>query len=437
MVSLSTPKKRLSLASDKEHAEKLWTGAALIYERPEGKGIAGKWTARLTHKEAGQKRKKIGTADDFTTSDNFSIFSYDEAKVIAAEKIKELNREIEAKITGKTAIKDYKVKDAIRDYLHYMVVNDKSSRKTFGYMMNAHVIPKLGEILVIRLTKEKVEKWRHELAEQPRSRTIRRGDGTIEKVMEELPKTDEEKRKRKFASNQALTNLKIALNEAVSSGRVEHPLRGSWKDVKPYKGVKGYVREWLNIEEQKKLIESCENPDFKNLVICALKTGARYQEIAKLVVGDYNKREMTIRFGPFGKVRGLVRFVALDEEDIEFFDKLTEGKSNSDLIFTRKSKRQFKNRNLGNDNIWRNQDQAYYMKLAVEKAGLSPKITFHVLRHSFISLLVMAGVPLSFIANQSGHTTTKQIEIRYGHLCPKGVQDTVRAKKQKLLQKIL
>lgn len=45
-------------------------------------------------------------------------------------------------------------------------------------------------------------------------------------------------------------------------------------------------------------------------------------------------------------------------------------------------------------------------------------ITFHTLRHTFASWLVMAGVDLWTVAQLLGHSTIKQVEDTYGHLSP-------------------
>jgi len=45
-------------------------------------------------------------------------------------------------------------------------------------------------------------------------------------------------------------------------------------------------------------------------------------------------------------------------------------------------------------------------------------VSFHTLRHTFASWLVMAGADLFTVARLMGHTTTKQIEETYGHLSP-------------------
>lgn len=67
---------------------------------------------------------------------------------------------------------------------------------------------------------------------------------------------------------------------------------------------------------------------------------------------------------------------------------------------------------------------AFQFKRVVENAGLvyghaeQIGITYHTLRHSFASQLVMAGVDLFTIARLLGHANTKIVESTYGHLAP-------------------
>ena len=45
-------------------------------------------------------------------------------------------------------------------------------------------------------------------------------------------------------------------------------------------------------------------------------------------------------------------------------------------------------------------------------------VTYHTLRHTFASHLVVDGVDLKTVSRLMGHTTTKQVEKTYGHLSP-------------------
>jgi integrase len=64
---------------------------------------------------------------------------------------------------------------------------------------------------------------------------------------------------------------------------------------------------------------------------------------------------------------------------------------------------------------------------AVSRAKITPAISFHTLRHTWVSLAVMAGMPLMVVARNLGHADTRMVERRYGHLAPSYVADAIRA----------
>jgi integrase len=64
---------------------------------------------------------------------------------------------------------------------------------------------------------------------------------------------------------------------------------------------------------------------------------------------------------------------------------------------------------------------------ACKDAKIEPEISFHVLRHTWASLAVMAGIPLLVVARNFGHADTRMVEKHYGHLAPSYIVDAIRA----------
>jgi len=71
------------------------------------------------------------------------------------------------------------------------------------------------------------------------------------------------------------------------------------------------------------------------------------------------------------------------------------------------------------------------MKEARARAKIAPAITFHILRHTWASLAVMAGVPLMVVAKNLGHSDTRMVEKHYGHLAPSFITEAIRAGAQR------
>jgi integrase len=44
--------------------------------------------------------------------------------------------------------------------------------------------------------------------------------------------------------------------------------------------------------------------------------------------------------------------------------------------------------------------------------------SFHILRHTWASLAIMAGAPLMVVARNLGHAAKRMVERHYGHLAP-------------------
>jgi integrase len=106
----------------------------------------------------------------------------------------------------------------------------------------------------------------------------------------------------------------------------------------------------------------------------------------------------------------------LSTEGLQFFEKVTAGRSGEELMFPAPSGK-----------AWGAQDQKRPMAAACAKANISPPVGFHALRHTYGSLLAMESVPLAVIAQAMGHADTRMTERHYAHLRPNYVAETIRA----------
>jgi integrase len=94
---------------------------------------------------------------------------------------------------------------------------------------------------------------------------------------------------------------------------------------------------------------------------------------------------------------------------------MTAGRSGDEILLRK-----------GNGEAWGTNHQTRPMQEAVDRAKITPPITFHGLRHTWASLSVMAGMPLMVVARNLGHADTKMVEHHYGHLAPSYVAETIR-----------
>jgi integrase len=167
------------------------------------------------------------------------------------------------------------------------------------------------------------------------------------------------------------------------------------------------------------------------LVRAALVTGARYSELARLEVVDFNPDSgtITVRKSKTGKARHIV----LTDEGVAFFKEHCAGRAGRELMFshhiepralTVDQKKEAKNLIKS---PWKVAEQSRPMSEANKRARLKPTISFHGLRHTYASHCVMNSVPLIVVAKNLGHADTRMVEKHYGHLAPSFVADVIRA----------
>jgi integrase len=148
-------------------------------------------------------------------------------------------------------------------------------------------------------------------------------------------------------------------------------------------------------------------------VQAALLTGCRYGELIAMRASDYNPDSGTafVRESKNGKPR----HVALTDEGRDFFAQATVGRLGDELIFTR-------------DGMpWGKSHQQRPLQRACAIAKIEPAVSFHVLRHTYGSMLALRGVPLQVIAEVLGHADMRSTSRHYAHLLPSYVADSIRA----------
>ena len=386
-------------AAGKPYYRSLEEGLHLGYRKP--KNGTGKWVVRRYIGEQQYAVVTIGAADDFSDADGVAILSFRQAQDVARRAM--LKREQAAAGKGGPLT----VRAAVDDYIRFL----KHSRKSADdarYRAEAFINPALGDLAVSDLTTKQLRDWLTNLAKQaPRLRT-KNGDAQKHR---ELVDDDEAIRRRRSTANRTMTVLKAALNRQWREGHVAS--NSAWRRVEPFEGVEAARVRYLTIPEAQRLINASE-PAFRPLIQAALHTGARYGELTRLEVADFNPDTGTlaVRISKSGKSR----HVELTDEGVQFFRQHCTGRGGAELMFSRPD-----------HDAWGKSHQSRPMADACKRARISPPIGFHGLRHSWASLAVMNGVPLLVVAKNLGHTDTRMVERHYGHLAPSYVRDAIRA----------
>lgn len=194
--------------------------------------------------------------------------------------------------------------------------------------------------------------------------------------------------------------LSLVFRVAIENGKAHtNPARL----VRPRKENNAVVR-YLSTEEEQKLREAIEEhcPHHLPELDLALNTGMRQGEQYNLSWErvDFDRRLITI---PRSK-HGDPRYIELNDAAIDALRRAHRQANGSPHVFL----------NCFGDKLSKPRE---WFELAIKKAGIQ-KFTWHCLRHTFASRLVMAGVDLRTVQELMGHKTI-QMTCRYAHLAPK------------------
>lgn len=381
--------------------EPYWTvvseGCAVGYR----KGKTGSWVARWRDPDGRQHYTSLGAADDSMDADAVTILTAGQAQEQARGWFAD---QVRAHVAGIGSTGPYTVADALDDYMQWFRAHRKSVRDT-ERAINAHIRPALGAVEVKDLTTKQVRDWHAALAAAPAR--VRSAPGE-----EQAYRSSSDARARKSTANRVLTVLKAALNHAWSEGKVASD--DAWRRVRPYREADAVRLRYLSRDEWRRLVNACE-PDLRRLVTGALLTGARYGELAAMTVGDWTPDAGTVLV--YEAKSGKPRHVVLTDEGRACFDSVTAGRPSSERIFTK-----------ADGAAWGRSHQTRPLRLACERARIDPPASFHTLRHTYASHMVMAGVPLPVVSNNLGHADTRMTEKHYAHLAPSYLADAIRGR---------
>ena len=153
-------------------------------------------------------------------------------------------------------------------------------------------------------------------------------------------------------------------------------------------------REYLTAEELRKLKETdCEIPRLKRAFLFSCLTGLRISDIERLKWEDIVKSDgggYVLRFRQ--KKTGSFETLPINDQALEFLGEFGEP-----------HRRVFKLKYSAWNNIM--------LKNWVALAGINKKVTFHVARHTYATLLLANGVDIYTVSKMLGHKNIKTTQI--------------------------
>jgi integrase len=336
-----------------------------------------RWVASLTvgYTPAGKRIVKRGSG---------------RTKTEARRKLLEIVRDYEdGQVTGDHG---YTVAHAVRDWLQFgLPGRDQDTIAKCTILANTHVIPALGARKLRELSADDVDRWLAGKAKTLSTSTLANLHSILKRSVTRAQKRDKVKRN-------------VVLLCDIPQGQAGRPSKS------------------LNFDQAAALLDAAENTSLYAYIVVSLLTGARTEELRALTwpLVDLTAAPpcvMVWRSGRAGgdtKTRKSRRTLELPQRCV---DALLLHRDRQDQIRARCGDRWHDNDLVFASRVGTALD-AGNVRRAFRKitaaAGLDPaEWTPRELRHSFVSLLSDAGVPVENIARLVGHTGTATTELVY------------------------
>jgi len=370
-IDLSKVSVREALKSQREpHWHRLRTGCFVGF-RPSKRGGAGSWIARAYDEDA--RKYQLKALGDFGALAGNERFAAAKREAEAFAEQVETGGVVEAKLET--------VRDACKAYAETRPEAEaRFKRYVYG--------DPLAKVKLAKLRKRHLAEWRKRLEEMPA--LVSRRKGGERKVRDRAPAT----------INRDMAVLRAALSKVIAHGTPK--TEAAWQEA--LQAIPNADRQrtlYLDRTQRRKLLDHASAeaaPFIRALCLLPFRPGA----MAKLTAGDFDKRtsELTIGKDKTGKPRR----IQVSPDAAALLAAQAKDKLPGASLFMR-----------SNGKAWDKNSWKLPIADAVKAADLPAGATAYTLRHSTITDLVSAGLPLLTIAQISG-TSAEMIERHYGHL---------------------
>lgn len=379
LVDLSKVGEREGLEKQREpHWQRLRAGCFLGF-RPSKRGGRGSWIARVYDEDSGKYRLKA--LGDFGTLAGNAMFAAAKKEAEALADLVESGGEVRAKVET--------VADACREYAKsknkHGIVRAEAEARFRRYVYDDPI----AKVKLAKLRKRHLIEWRERYEEKP--------------SLVSRSKAGEKRTRPRAAStvNRDMAVLRAALATVLAPVKPDTSDAAWQVALEPIENANGRRNLYLDRTERRKLLATIDPeaaPFVRALCLLPLRPGA----MAALTAGDFDKRtaELTIGKDKTGKPRR----IQIPAEAAKLLGAQSKDKLPSAPLFMR-----------ANGKAWDKETWKHPIAAAVKAAGLPAEATAYTLRHSTITDLVSAGLPLLTIAQISG-TSAEMIERHYGHL---------------------
>lgn len=367
LTRVSAREKLKPKAGNAPHFQRLRPGLFLGF-RPG----SGTWIARARADGSDYQTKALGDYGTLPGNERFNVAKRD------AEAFGELVE------TGGVRPADLEtITDACRAYLK--TVADANGIAAGVFRRHVFDDP-LGRIKLDKLRRNHLRQWRTRLQDAPAAVT-RDKAGSVTK------------KRAASTVNRDIVPLRAALRRVLVPGAPN--TEAAWQEaLLPAKKVDGRRTLYLDRRERKRLLDFASDdaaPFLRAMCLLPLRPGA----LAALTARQFDKRTRTLTVGT--DKAGHDRRITLPTSTAEFVALQAKGKLPAAHLFAHGGK------------AWERHEWSDAIKAAAAEAKLPDACCAYTLRHSTITDLVLAGLPLLSVAQISG-TSAAMIERHYGHL---------------------
>jgi len=270
----------------------------------------------------------------------------------------------------------YTLRNAVDDYVKHLEINNgKQSSRDVELRLKKHLSSRLLNIELSSLNTAQLKRLHNGMVNTE-------GD-------------EEDERKSKDSANRVLSILKAALNLAFRDGHVASDTE--WDRVSAFKNVTANRRLFLTDKQVTALLEKSKG-GFYRLVKAGVVTGARYGELARAKVKDFDPGDGTIELtGKTGH-----RICYLSDTSVKFFKGVCKDRLPEAYLLVK-----------DDGTAWGKSHHLRTMRKVVKLAKLPKECVFYSLRHYHISKTLHSGMPMQVVAENTG-TSVRMIEKHYG-----------------------
>ena len=213
----------------------------------------------------------------------------------------------------------------------------------------------------------------------------------------------------KTSVNIKLRTVRAMFNWGVKRGLItDNPFANS--GIQQFRVPDSDPEDYFSLTEVQLILKTLKNSDeaLWRLVFLALETGGRLSELAALTGNDIDLQNARVLFrGPTTKT-GQRRYVPLRSIAVEEIKTWSVKKDKKIFHWQHPSNASKRFRQLLRE-----------LNLRETNSGAR---SFHTLRHTYASHLLMAGVNIFVVSRWMGHSSVRVTEKHYGHLIPNSVE---------------